>query len=111
MCRAPPVTMATLPLSLISHPCGIGILEYWNIGVPKGKGSYYSTIPTVHYSNIHSFISAFQMLFEVQRLPPRLDPERLGDDARRVVARSAGDVTARMTGRATQIKTVDRRSV
>src|SRR4030095_3118766 len=107
MCRAPPVTMATLPPSLMSSPQKARIMECWNIGI----GGHHFIVPSFHYSNVPFFSSQpFQMFFEVQRLPPRLDPERLGDDARRVVTRSAGDVTARLTGRATQIKTADRRS-
>src|SRR5215831_13110769 len=106
MCRAPPVTMATLPPSLIDKPPrSTGVMEYWNIGI----WTHHSTTPIFHHS--HSSLEPFQMFFEVERLPPRLDTERFGNDARGVVSRSAGDVTTGMTRRAAEVKTLDGRFV
>src|SRR5262245_48318217 len=105
MCRAPPVTIATLPPNLIRTPRAIGVMEYWSTGIQIHR----STIPLLESYN--SSFQPFQMFLEVQGLPPRLDPQRLGDNPRGIVTRSAGDVTARMTGRAAQVKTVNRRSV
>src|SRR5262249_54127384 len=106
MCRAPPVTMATLPPSLIDRaPRSTGLLEYWNIGI----WPHHPTTPIFHHS--HSSLEPFQMFFEVERLPPRLDTEGLGDNPRRVVSRSAGDVTTGMTRRAAEVKTVNGRFV
>src|SRR5215470_4142439 len=106
MCRAPPVTMATLPPSLIDKPPrSTGVMEYWNIGI----WTHHSTTPIFHHS--HSSLEPFQLFFEVERLPPRLDTEGLGDNPRRVVSRSAGVVTTGLVSRAAEVKTVDWRPI
>src|SRR4030095_10459295 len=105
MCPAPPVTMATLPPNLIRTPHAIGVMEYWNIGV----WTHHSTTPILQHSNF-SFQS-LQMFLEIQRLPPGLDAQRLGDDTRRIVPRRTGNIPARKTGRAAQIKPVDGRPI
>src|SRR5262249_37937363 len=100
MCRAPPVTIATLPPSLIGASRYTGVMERGSIGVL----THHSTTPI-------SSLEPFQLFFKLHRPPPRLDAERFGNDARRVVTRSASDVTARMARRATEVKTLDGRFV
>src|SRR5262249_48523573 len=104
MCRAPPVTIATLPPSLIGASGYSGVMERGGIGILT-----HHFTPILHHSN--SSLEPFQMFFEVERLPPRFDTERFGNDARGVVTWSAGDVTARMARRATEVKTLDGRFV
>src|SRR5262245_42634034 len=80
-------------------------MEYLNIGI----WTHHSTTPIFHHSNYSP--EPFQMFFKVERLPPRLDTEGLGDNPRRVVSRSAGNVTTGMTRRAAEVKTVDWRPI
>ena len=60
MCRAPPVTMATLPTSRVH----LRKLEYWNAGILRNGGHHF-IVPSFTIPMFHFFISAFQMLFKV----------------------------------------------
>ncbi len=47
---------------------------------------------------------ADQVLFEIDRRPPRIDAQVLSDDLGGVITRRTGDVATRVTGRAAQIE-------
>jgi hypothetical protein len=72
-------------------------LEYWTDEVLVSEKP---SAPELHDSNSpvpHSSSELLQMLFEVERLPPALQPKAFRDRPGSIVTRRACDVAARMT--------------
>src|ERR1041384_6798759 len=88
--RAPPVTMATFPASLTTTPWSDGVLDYWSVGVV----THHCATLVLEYSNASR--QSPQMLAKIHWFPPGFDTEGFRDHLRRIVARRAGDVSARM---------------
>src|SRR6266508_103583 len=82
-------------------------MEYWSIGV-VGVGP---NTPSLHYSKILRSSQPFQVRSEVDRIPPRLYSQRLGNHPRRVISRCAGDIAARMTRTTAEKYSIDVRAI